>query len=81
MIDRVGVLAGLYYYAHMTYIGGAFTSGVHNILEPASMKSKISFGPKYSNSTEAIEMHLGTKQWKLILINLQENMDLNQSMS
>ena len=56
LIDRVGVLAGLYYYSHMAYIGGAFSSGVHNILEPASMKSKITFGPKYNNSREAIEM-------------------------
>tara|TARA_Y100001970_G_scaffold290718_1_gene425450 strand:- start:2585 stop:3877 length:1293 start_codon:yes stop_codon:yes gene_type:complete len=56
LIDSIGVLAGLYYYANMVYIGGSFTTGVHNILEPASMKSKICFGPKYSNSREAIEM-------------------------
>jgi len=56
LIDSVGVLAGLYYYANMVFVGGAFTSGVHNIIEPASMKAKISFGPRYSNSLEAIEM-------------------------
>ncbi len=56
LIDSVGVLAGLYFYANMVYVGGAFTTGVHNILEPASMKAKIAFGPKYSNSIAAIEM-------------------------
>ena len=56
LIDTIGVLAGLYYYAHMVFVGGAFTTGVHNILEPASMKAKITFGPRYSNSIEAIEM-------------------------
>jgi len=56
LVDTVGELAGLYHYADMVYVGGAFTSGVHNILEPASMKAKIVFGPRYSNSTAAIEM-------------------------
>jgi len=56
LIDTVGILAGLYYYANMVFVGGAFTSGVHNVLEPASMKASITFGPRYSNSNEAIEM-------------------------
>ena len=30
LIDSVGILAGLYYSAKMAYVGGAFTTGVHN---------------------------------------------------
>ena len=55
-VDVIGVLAGLYHYANMAYLGGAFTTGVHSILEPAIMGTTISFGPKHSNSNEALEM-------------------------
>lgn len=56
LIDSVGILAGLYHSAKMTYVGGAFTTGVHNILEPAAMGAAVAFGPKHSNSTEALQM-------------------------
>ena len=32
LLDSVGILAGLYHSAKMAYVGGAFTTGVHNIL-------------------------------------------------
>ena len=56
LIDSIGVLAGLYHSAKMAYVGGAFTSGVHNILEPAAMGTAVAFGPKHDNSMEALQM-------------------------
>lgn len=56
LIDKVGILAALYHHAEMAYVGGAFTTGVHNILEPAAMGSAIAFGPKHSNSMEGLQM-------------------------
>ncbi|MBC8260161.1 MAG: 3-deoxy-D-manno-octulosonic acid transferase [SAR324 cluster bacterium] len=56
LIDSVGILAGLYHSAKMAYVGGAFTTGVHNILEPAAMGATVAFGPKHSNSMEALQM-------------------------
>ena len=56
LIDSVGILAGLYHHAQMVYVGGAFTTGVHNVLEPAVMGATIAFGPKHSNSMESLQM-------------------------
>ena len=56
LIDSVGTLAFMYHHAQMVYVGGAFTSGVHNVLEPAVMGAAVSFGPKHSNSMESIHM-------------------------
>lgn len=56
LIDSVGILAGIYHSAKIAYVGGAFTTGVHNILEPAAMGATVAFGPKHSNSMEALIM-------------------------
>ena len=56
LIDSVGILAGIYHSAKIAYVGGAFTTGVHNILEPAAMGASVSFGAKHSNSMEALIM-------------------------
>ncbi len=56
LIDSVGILAGIFHSAKLAYVGGAFTTGVHNILEPAAMGAAVAFGPKHSNSMEALIM-------------------------
>ncbi|GIT09301.1 MAG: hypothetical protein CM1200mP30_29310 [Pseudomonadota bacterium] len=56
LIDSVGILAALYHHSQMAYVGGAFTTGVHNVLEPAVMGATIAFGPKHSNSMESLQM-------------------------
>ncbi len=56
LIDSVGILALLYHHAQIAYVGGAFTTGVHNVLEPAVMGATVSFGPKHSNSMESLQM-------------------------
>ena len=56
LLDSVGILAVMYHHAQMVYVGGAFTTGVHNVLEPAVMGAAVSFGPKHSNSMESLQM-------------------------
>ena len=56
MVDQVGLLAGLYRGANLAYVGGAFTTGVHNTLEPAAMGIPVIFGPRHDNSHEALSM-------------------------
>jgi 3-deoxy-D-manno-octulosonic-acid transferase len=56
LIDSVGVLVALYKYAHVVYIGGSFRQGIHNVLEPAVFGVPIIFGPKHTNSQEAVEL-------------------------
>lgn len=56
IIDTVGLLFSLYRYADITYVGGGFDSGIHNILEPASFGKSIIFGPKYQKAQEAKQL-------------------------
>ncbi|MDP1676005.1 MAG: glycosyltransferase N-terminal domain-containing protein [Bacteroidota bacterium] len=56
LIDSVGILVALYKYAHVVYIGGSFKQGIHNVLEPAVFGNPIIFGPKHTNSQEAVEL-------------------------
>jgi 3-deoxy-D-manno-octulosonic-acid transferase len=53
LVDRVGRLAGLYRLGTLAYVGGAFTTGVHNVAEPAAAGLPVLFGPRYHNSPAA----------------------------
>ena len=56
IIDTVGQLSALYAYANIAYVGGAFSTGVHNTMEPAAMGVPAIFGPFFQNSPEAMNM-------------------------
>lgn len=56
LIDSIGVLVALYQYAHVVYIGGSFRQGIHNVLEPAVFGVPVIYGPKHTNSQEAVEL-------------------------
>jgi 3-deoxy-D-manno-octulosonic-acid transferase len=57
IIDNIGMLSRLYYYASITYVGGGFGSdGLHNILEAAVYGKPVIFGPEYEKNFEAIEL-------------------------
>ena len=47
IIDSIGKLSRLYRLAHFAYIGGGFSDGIHNILEPAVYNIPVFFGDKY----------------------------------
>ena len=48
IIDNIGMLASLYQYATVAYIGGGFgDDGVHNVLEAAVYRKPVVFGPVY----------------------------------
>ena len=55
IINMVGVLNELYWHAKIAYVGGGFSTGVHNIMEPAVAGVPTFFGPKYQNFDEAIQ--------------------------
>jgi 3-deoxy-D-manno-octulosonic-acid transferase len=56
IIDSIGILLTLYYYADVAYVGGSFKQGIHNVLEPAVYGIPVIFGPKIENSQEAMKM-------------------------
>lgn len=60
IVDSIGILLTLYFYADAAYVGGSFKQGIHNVLEPAVYGIPVLFGPKYHNSQEAeILVNLG----------------------
>jgi 3-deoxy-D-manno-octulosonic-acid transferase len=56
IIDNVGMLAQLYQYGDIAYIGGGFGKGIHNILEPAAFALPVIFGPNYQRFNEAKDL-------------------------
>ena len=57
IIDNIGILSRLYYYADITYVGGGFEdSGIHNVLEPAVHGKPVIFGPEYEKFAEAVDL-------------------------
>jgi 3-deoxy-D-manno-octulosonic-acid transferase len=63
IIDSIGILLTLYYYADVAYVGGSFKQGIHNVLEPAVYGIPVIYGPKIENSREAKKLvELGGSQ-------------------
>lgn len=53
ILDCIGLLADAYKYGEIAYVGGAFGTGLHNILEPAAFGLPVMFGPKHQKFPEA----------------------------
>ena len=56
IIDTIGLLTKIYSYANVAYVGGAFATGLHNVLEPATFGLPIIIGPKYDKFKEAVDL-------------------------
>lgn len=56
VIDSIGILAQLYRYAYVSYVGGGFGVGIHSILEPAAFGVPVIFGPNFERFREAREL-------------------------
>ena len=53
LTDSIGQLAEIYRAGHLAYVGGSFTTGVHNTMEPAVASMPVLFGPVIRNAEEA----------------------------
>lgn len=56
ILDTMGQLSAMYGICHCAMVGGANHYQVHNVLEPAAYDLKITFGPKFRNSHEAVNL-------------------------
>jgi len=56
IVNKVGILADLYAYAKIVYIGAGFSTGVHSVIEPAVHKCGVVYGPQVDILDEAVEM-------------------------
>lgn len=55
IIDNIGMLARLYSYADICFVGGGFgQDGVHNVLEAAVYGKPVVYGPVYEKYAEAV---------------------------
>lgn len=56
IMDKMGLLSGLYRYADLAYVGGGFGVGIHNLLEAAVYGLPVLFGPNYHRFQEAVDL-------------------------
>jgi len=57
IIDAIGLLTKIYSYADIAYVGGAVgTTGLHNILEPATFGIPVITGPNLDKFPEAVKL-------------------------
>ncbi len=56
IINTIGILSKIYSYATISYVGGGFGVGIHNILEPATFGIPILIGPNYKKFQEAKDL-------------------------
>jgi len=56
LVDTIGVLAEIYRTGSLAYVGGSFTTGVHNTMEPAIASLPVLFGPVIQNAEEALTL-------------------------
>ena len=53
IIDCYGLLSSIYRYGEISYIGGGFGVGIHNVLEAAVYGIPVIFGPNNKKFREA----------------------------
>ncbi len=56
IVDCIGLLKEIYKYGSWAFIGGGFSDGIHNTLEPAVFGLPMIFGPKYKKFSEAVDL-------------------------
>lgn len=56
IIDCFGLLASLYRFATMAYVGGGFGVGIHSVTEAAVFSVPVIFGPNYGKFREARDL-------------------------
>lgn len=55
IVDRVGILASLYVWAKIAFIGGSFRRQVHSVMEALAAGLPVLVGPYHHNNREALE--------------------------
>ena len=86
IIDQIGLLASLYSFSDIAFIGGGFSGQLHNILEAGAKGNVILFGPKTDNMQKRINCKekVGYKikdssDLKNVILDLLSNKKLNKN--
>lgn len=55
ILDEIGLLADVYRYSNLAFVGGSFVSKVHSVMEPLCALNPVIVGPYYTNNPEAVQ--------------------------
>jgi 3-deoxy-D-manno-octulosonic-acid transferase len=81
IVDQIGILADLYNYSDIAFVGGGYSGKLHNILEAAAKGNFLLFGPNIGKYPEAnlmlkeeiAETIHNSKELKNIILKLLRN--------
>lgn len=60
LVDQVGILADLYRWGRLAFVGGSFKDKVHSVMEPLAAGLPVLVGPHHLNNREAVQFQ-GTR--------------------
>ena len=55
ILDEIGLLADVYRFSKIAFVGGSFVSKVHSVMEPLCALNPVIVGPFYENNPEAVQ--------------------------
>lgn len=55
LLDQIGVLAELYTWGRVAFVGGSFRRQVHSVMEPLAAGNSVLVGPYHLNNREALD--------------------------
>lgn len=55
IVDQVGLLAELYQWASLAFVGGSFRAKIHSVMEPLATGLPVLVGPFHTNNREAVQ--------------------------
>lgn len=56
IVDKVGILADLYQWGDLAFVGGSFKKQVHSVMEPLAAGLPVLIGPHHLNNRESLIM-------------------------
>jgi 3-deoxy-D-manno-octulosonic-acid transferase len=55
IVDQVGILADVYRWGNVAFVGGSFKEKVHSVMEPLAAGLPVLVGPYHQNNREALQ--------------------------
>ncbi|MCX7978435.1 MAG: hypothetical protein N2578_05470 [Bdellovibrionaceae bacterium] len=56
ILDEIGILAEIYRWGDVAFVGGSFRRQVHSVMEPLACGLPVLVGPYHQNNREAVEL-------------------------
>lgn len=73
IVDKIGLLADLYAWGDLAFVGGSFRKTVHSVMEPLTHGALTFVGPYFENNREAIEFQSVNIAPRLCAVESEQN--------